>query len=189
MTDAGLSGNVTFAEVDGIACAVFDASRLVITQPNPLLALGSTLTAALWTKNYVSADNEPYILLSISDDHNRMFDEFTIAVRGNMGYVNAIAIGNNGQDVYAPDESLPVNEWHHIAAVVDDGRYRIYRDGKLIGHGSTAMFDVKCTGLGIGGLFWTDDPSWTGCICGVAIYDRALSDKEIVALKNASRNQ
>lgn len=189
MTDAGLSGNVTFADVDGIACAVFDASRLITLQSNDRLAAGATLTAALWAKNYNSADNEPYVMLSISDSEGRISDEFTIAVRGNLGRVNSIAIGNNGQDIYAPDESLPVNEWHHIAVAMNDGQYRIYRDGTLIAWGNSTMFDVACTGVGIGGCRHSDPSNWTGCICGVAIYDRVLNDREIVVLKNASRNK
>jgi lysophospholipase L1-like esterase len=74
-------------------------------------------------------------------------------------------------------------KWHHIVAVRDGslGESRIYVDGQLEGSQSytyTSGFDAP-TPLTIGWLDWTDF-HFDGTIDEIAIYNRALSDDEIL---------
>jgi len=77
-------------------------------------------------------------------------------------------------------------EWHHVVFVQEDGERRLYVDGELddveLVAKPAGTFNVNDTT--IGGILRSSASHWvTGLIDDVAIWNRALSDSEVVALK------
>ncbi|MCD6359354.1 MAG: hypothetical protein J7M38_00735, partial [Armatimonadetes bacterium] len=79
--------------------------------------------------------------------------------------------------------SLPVEQWHHLAASYDGETMRLYLDGKEIGRRDDAFewrgypSQVVCVGATSFGA-----TSWHGRIDELGIFRRALDDDEISAL-------
>ncbi len=73
------------------------------------------------------------------------------------------------------------NQWHHYAVTQTSlGAVAIYRDGKLIGSGSSAVpTNITRTVNYIGRSPWTGDAYYAGYMDEVKIYNRPFSPKEI----------
>jgi len=74
--------------------------------------------------------------------------------------------------------------WHHVAAIYDGLRMCLYVDGDLdasVGAGGT--LDISDEPVRIGGIPESPDRQWTGSIDDVRIYDYALNEMEIRALR------
>lgn len=90
--------------------------------------------------------------------------------------------------------SMSVNEWHHLAYVVDEGGNRIYLDGERVspsyisGDATDAAFFSSFssgnTEYRIGESVVTDPPI-RGAIDEVRIYDEPLSDAQVLADMNS----
>ncbi len=91
--------------------------------------------------------------------------------------------------------SLPLNTWHHVAAVGNGANIRIFVDGAQIGQGgiSTASYGSSADTfkIGGGGIFDTlgvNGNYFNGQIDEVVAYKRALTTNEILALFQAGTN-
>ena len=95
--------------------------------------------------------------------------------------------------VIAGSENLPLNRWCHLAATYDGQMLRYYVDSRLesetrIADAPTPIFDGADTRLVIGNMSripfinW-DDMFFDGWVDEVRIYQRALSGKEVEAVK------
>lgn len=84
--------------------------------------------------------------------------------------------------------SVPVGEWSHIAYTVDAARtFRIFVNGVLSASGSiSTAADAHDRALMIGKSILLQNYSFLGVIDDVWIYDRALSQEEVAALRVAS---
>jgi len=89
----------------------------------------------------------------------------------------------NGTDdrvwIYVNQE-LAVGEWYYIAASHDGATVKCYLDGLETDSAPMSSIVGGPSSLLIGSDGWRDD--WIGAIDEVAIYDRALSDSEILYL-------
>ena len=84
------------------------------------------------------------------------------------------------------DSSLPLTTWRHFVMTCDGGQLQIYEDGKrvastacsavAISDAETAWFGTDADGVGL----------WNGRIDELALFDKALSDKQIVELYQAA---
>lgn len=75
------------------------------------------------------------------------------------------------------------NRWHHITAVYDGSKKRLYRDAKLIGENSHTGYIVFSPGANTRiGSQGGQNEFFNGKIDEVRIYSRALSEAEIVKL-------
>jgi PKD repeat protein len=95
----------------------------------------------------------------------------------------ATTINTGGEDRHlSAGPHLPVNTWTHLAATYDGATQRLYVNGALAGSrpqaGSIAVSGGK---LRIGGNSIWDDEFFTGYIDEVRIYNRALTEAEILA--------
>jgi hypothetical protein len=133
-------------------------------------------TVTAWIK---TATDDGQIISWGSEDYGQMW--IFGFVRGSIG------VTPNGGYLYMNDE-VHDNEWHHVAAVVQDAELpNLHDDVKLYKDGAPAeIHDIGLLDLwpietgsdldvGIGREF-------EGCIDEVRIYDRALSDEQIKAL-------
>ncbi len=93
--------------------------------------------------------------------------------------------GGAGPDPVLSSVSVIDDKWHHVAAVRDGGAGQtyLYLDGRLVGfvpYVYTGGFDsVKDLNIG-----WLDRPGgfhFNGIVDEMALYDRALSDNEIMS--------
>lgn len=73
------------------------------------------------------------------------------------------------------------NTWMHIAATYDRGTFRVYRNAALLGITHTDIGDIAGT-LHIGGAPRYDGRAWDGLIDEVAVFDKALSDADVLQI-------
>ncbi|MBM4155483.1 MAG: hypothetical protein FJ221_10720 [Lentisphaerae bacterium] len=88
--------------------------------------------------------------------------------------------GDNAPAAVAGTTVIPRWTWHHVALVRDGAAVRVYLDGK-------PEIDTKAAGAsGPGGFFFggrsDGDSGWEGRLDEIAVFDRALSSREIRSL-------
>ncbi|MCK4342411.1 MAG: LamG domain-containing protein [Phycisphaerae bacterium] len=92
------------------------------------------------------------------------------------------AVGDGTNRYYVSGYSIGFDDWHHVAGVWDHGTMRLYIDGV-----DEASADVSITiaytstSLYIGNNYW-EDHGFRGLIDEVRIYERALSEDEVLDL-------
>jgi len=78
------------------------------------------------------------------------------------------------------NQDLPIGEWYHIAASHDGATVKCYLDGVETDSAPMTDFAGGPSTLLIGSDGWRSD--WIGAIDDVRIYDRALSEAEVLEL-------
>jgi len=78
------------------------------------------------------------------------------------------------------EQDLPIGEWYHIAASHDGATVKCYLDGAETDSAPMTDFAGGPSTLLIGSDGWRSD--WIGAIDDVRIYDRALSEAEVLEL-------
>ncbi len=78
------------------------------------------------------------------------------------------------------NQDLAIGEWYHIAASHDGATVKCYLDGVETDSAPMTDFAGGPSTLLIGSDGWRSD--WIGAIDEVAIYDRALSEAEVLEL-------
>ena len=86
------------------------------------------------------------------------------------------------------DNPIGIDEWHHLAGVREGTKLRLYIDGKLDSEGDIPSGPLR-TGSGVSRIGKAQnihpfDEEYHGLIDEVSVYDRALSDFEILQLAN-----
>jgi hypothetical protein len=106
---------------------------------------------------------------SLSANSDRGRPSTTISTRAGDGQLSAGA-------------HLPTDTWTHLAATFDGSTQRLYVNGELVGTRPQAG-DISVSGgkLRIGGSSGSGDDYLTGYIDEVRVYNRALTQAEIVA--------
>jgi hypothetical protein len=133
-------------------------------------------TVAAWIK---TTNDDGEIISWGSDDYGQMW--IFGFVRGSIG------VTPNGGYLYMNDE-VHDNEWHHVAAVVQDAELpnlhddvKLYKDGAPAEIHDIGLLDLWPIETG-SDLDVTIGREFEGLIDDVRIYDRALSDEQIKAL-------
>jgi hypothetical protein len=83
--------------------------------------------------------------------------------------------------------SLKADTWHHVAGTYDGQNIRVFIDGKLVGEKAGAKKNLapSSKSLSIGVRGDTKDVHWFGgLIDEAAVFDTALTEKEIAAIAN-----
>ena len=107
------------------------------------------------------------------------------------------ATGTGGADNgehFVPEVDIGIDEWHQLAFTFDDsnGTVRCYLDAELVGEMETIQDYSKETEMIRNGIFKTDpdeaaDRVFNGSISIVRLYDKVLSDAEILENFNDPR--
>ena len=94
---------------------------------------------------------------------------------------------HHGHWVISPSgPPVPRNVWTHVAGVYDGSKVSFYMDGALVGSSpATGRILVSTNDLEIGGNPLVSFRYYSGKIDEVALYERALSEKQIRALYRA----
>jgi len=192
VTDLSGSGNhgqthgAKYEKQDADGTMLFDGKDDYISVPDIHF---KEFTFAAWLKNLQPGIEDPLIFLSVDDrqvfqltDGKRCY-----ALKGcSIGSVVAVAdgFGPDSFGVRVPDTSFGVGAWTHVVLTNDGRTFTVYWNGQQRTSG-----DIKTEGLKgmltIGGTGAAADHSWRGVIDDVAVFDRALSDKEIHQLFSA----
>jgi hypothetical protein len=97
-------------------------------------------------------------------------------------------IRNSNGEVHSVTSSalLPLKTWRHLVVTADGDQLKLYEDGELVAktacaematsNSETLWFGTDAEGLGL----------WNGRIDELALFDKALSDKDVVDLYQAA---
>jgi len=181
--------------VNGLAMDFGGVSQMVGIPDYPQLRLTSSLTVEAYVNvREVRAGYGQYIVIR-GDDRNSL-DPYTLQVQivGNNPPQYTFGVTNSSDSAAAVGAPIPgMNEWHHVAGVLDDGtnELRIYVDGTLQASASAngvrpfETLDAGQTpGLGIGNV---PDPNYprvsifNGLIDEVRISDEALAPGQLLS--------
>jgi len=139
-------------------------------------------TQAAWVYLYgtslVGSGFNPLIMKSLTSENAFMY-----RMIANPDYIGAAF--NNWNTAMSAGQTTPLNTWHHVATVFNGSTVRYFYDGAFIGSQPMVMtITADNRPLTIG----ADTPGvfeiFNGKIDDVCIYNRALSDADILQLKN-----
>ncbi len=92
--------------------------------------------------------------------------------------------GSSGGWVAAAD-AITLNAWQMFTVTVDQsGNVRLFKNGQLVGTGTTSPTSVTRTNNYIGRSNWSADDYYQGRMDDIRIYNYNLSDAEVTALYN-----
>ena len=99
--------------------------------------------------------------------------------------MDVVGRGLSGITVLAP--LPPTEEWTHVAATIDGKAAKLYINGKLCQRIPCPMTPSRLAknvqGIFVGASNWSSDPAFNGIMDNILVAKRALSAKEIAALK------
>lgn len=192
----GRTEGATF--VDGLSgqCAHFggvDRSQIIRVPNSTSLQFNDAATFALWFKldSYVGmdgwgrkADNGRMVFFAKDFDRGQINSGFTAIDDNNF----RVDIGNNGFGCDATIEGNAMNDWHHIAMILQTDQLKIYVDGKEVASQTTNQNfnNSNSRDLIIGRLAQSWYPLH-GCIDEFRVYNRALSKEEVAAIYSEFR--
>ncbi len=142
---------------------------------NPMLDITEQITFTYWIKA-VALDKGWNTVLSRGDDSWRS------SRAGEDNFMEAAVGGTSGNYLYGVT-LVDDDKWHHVGAVYDGATFSFYVDGKLdSSEESTGSITISSYPLYIGNNSQNTDREWTGLIDEVMIYNRVLSEAEILYL-------
>ena len=139
-------------------------------------------TQAAWVYLYgtslVGSGFNPLLMKSLTGENGFMY-----RMIANPDYIGAAF--NNWNTAMSAAQATPLNQWHHVATVFNGSTVRYFYDGAFIGTQPMVMtITPDNRPLTIG----ADTPGvfeiFNGKIDDLCIYNRALSDTDILQLKN-----
>jgi choice-of-anchor C domain-containing protein len=150
------------------------------------------LVEALCIEGWVKLANPAYGLVFMRGDDRPGLDPYFLGV--NPGVIS-FGISDN-EDSAVVSVPFPTGEWKHVAGTFDAGTgfLKLYLDGVMVAQTHTTRrpardLDARSNpGLGIGNVSGSSiNFPWDGWIDEVALYNRALSDAEIIGLFHAGQ--
>ena len=165
----GTVNGATF--VDGFynQCASFDGTDDYISTP--------------YGADFGTGDFSFSCWINLQDDSNN-YESFASTYDGSVGlifglYTTDIRAYASGDEISSSEFSF--NEWHHYAAIRDDGELKLYMNGVQVGSTSSTS-DVNSSENLEFGRRPTNNQHAKGEIDDVRIYDRALTPLEVQQL-------
>ena len=178
---------------DGILCfdgvddwvEVNDSNTLDITNQITLSAwVYFDNNPTKWTKIVIKpyqSYSDPWELYCIDFGHNKPGSSVYNIPR--FMITDGLTTGNYG-GAYDVNYVLPEGSWHQVVGTYDGSIVRLYVDGQPVASSSaTLQIGTNNMPLSIGGRLGTND-SFNGCVDNVRIYNRALTQDEVLDLYN-----
>jgi hypothetical protein len=149
--------------------------------------LGERCSVSLWAWNGMPNDGRDVSgwILSRGPDFGLNAASEHLGIGGKSGHTGKLVFfqGDNASSVVAGKTELPRWQWHHIALVRDGQTVRAYLDGQLE---LETKLSAKPAPAGFGQLFLggrsDNDSNWEGRLDEIAVFDRALTSREISKL-------
>lgn len=149
--------------------------------------LGDRYSVSLWVWNGMPNDGRDTSgwFFSRGPDHGLNATSEHLGVGGKSGNTGKLVFfqGDNASSAVAGKTELPRWQWHHVVLVRDGQQVRAYLDGQLeIG----TTLAAKSVPAGSGQLFLggrsDNDSNWEGRLDEIAVFDRALTAREVSRL-------
>jgi hypothetical protein len=149
-----------------------------------LSGLGDRYSVSMWLWNGMPNEARGVAgwLLSRGPDHGLGARGDHLGVGGTNGAPGRLIFfhGADPSTAVAGTTAIPRWTWHHVALVRDGAAVRVYLDGK-------PEIDTKTNGAsGPGGFFFggrsDSDSGWEGRLDEIAVFDRALSQRDVARL-------
>ena len=162
------SSSITYQEIDGIPCAMFNTGSLRTTCSSDFGTNKVTLSS--WFKKIQNSGTTACFLVYGSDSTYRV-----AGLQESSGYFALERGSGRWTTSFAMDES-----WHHYACTIDDTIIKLYVDGVNV-YETTQSMNLSLDTLAIGSWI-SGSYNVKGYIAGCRIYNRPLLDKEIISL-------
>jgi hypothetical protein len=186
--DAAASSNPQYVSgPTGYGMAIdFDGANDYVRLPiGSALASMSDITVATWA-NFSNLGGSWQRIWDFGNDTQiNMFVTPRMGTAGALRFAITIA-GSGAESNITASATLPTG-WHHVAAVIDSASMtmKLYLDGRLVAEGPTAVLPSdlgETTENFLGRSQYAADAYYFGSLDEFRIYDRALSDEEILFL-------
>ncbi|MFT3751476.1 MAG: family 43 glycosylhydrolase [Paludibacter sp.] len=168
--------------IDGVKAAFFDGnSYLQLSKKAPAsLDWNSPFTASVWVYNPSVEMGE---CLLVWNSRENMLQATYAALMYGKGNYGAVAHGDGAVDL--PYKEIPIPEkWHHIVVTFDGALENVYVDGKLNTQTPISLYVEK--GDILIGASGEPTENFSGYIAGARLYDKSMSQQEIIQLMNSS---
>jgi len=177
------NGSPVVKIIDGVKAAFFDGnSYLQLSKKAPAsLDWNSPFTASVWV---YSPSVEMGECLLVWNSRENMLQASYAALMYGKGNYGAVAHGDGAVDL--PYKEIPATEkWHHIVVTFDGALENVYVDGKLNTQTPISLYVEK--GDILIGASGEPTENFSGYITGVRLYDKSMSQQEIILLMNATK--
>ncbi len=159
---------------------VANADFIEKIQDEVSMALWIKIAPAIQTKTL----NFPH-LVSKGATHSHLFSDFSFGISRAGGLAWQYANANNQPATVESDQPISKDAWHHVAATFGKGAIKLYVDGELQAAKTGPYESLRRSGqpLYIGCRY--PEPlldGFKGLIDDIRLWDRVLSDREVLAL-------
>jgi len=180
--DGTLHGDATwtYGRINGALS--FDGAGDYVSFPNLATLAGDSMTVQAWVRINDSAGE---YLNPIVMQHTSLREGYRLQVFEDKPSFSIIAIPRGTTVQVDSPDTITRNQWHHIAGTNDGSELKIYVDGQLKGSVSSAGY----TGVAHEGYIGYDHFGavyWDGLIDDVRVYDRALSEYELLVTSDST---
>ncbi len=146
--------------------------------------LPQTYSVSVWIWNGMPNDGRDVSGWFYSRDHDNGLSGFGehLGIGGKSGHTGKLIFqhGSTDKNVFAGKSEIPRWTWSHVVLVRDTETVKVYLNGQLEMEASAPA--VEISDLMLGGRS-DNDSNWEGRLDEIAVFDRALSLKEIATMK------
>jgi len=182
VSDGTLHGDAAWAygRIDGaVSC---DGDGYYVSVPSLATLTGYNMTVQAWVRMNDSAGEyvNPIVM-----QHSSLREGYRLQVFEDKPLFSIIAIPRGTTVQVESPDTITRNQWHHIAGTNDGSELKIYVDGQLKG----SVSSVGYTGVDHEGYIGYDhygDVYWDGLVDDVRVYDRALSEYELLVTSDST---
>ena len=159
---------------------------VVVPNSGSLSQMKEGITVAAWV-NW--ATNSSWNMIVSREVKGGTSEYFGLAIVKNKALFSVDPDGAHYKDVKSAKD-MPPGEWVHLAGTYNNAEIKLYVDGRLVKSDALAVpFQFQDQNpLVIGGNSNNECKSWVDCFYGlldeVRLYNRPLSDAEILAIRN-----
>jgi len=158
----------------GTSIALSGNHSYVSVQESSSLELGKQLTVAFWMYATSNANIDPRVIAKLYS--------WDVKLNGS----NRNPQFSSGGKYAAMNATLPLNTWEHVVFTFSSGILKGYINGVPVAFSTNTFTGTETLPLQMYGLFIGSDPSKTASFKGnvddVRLYNRVLSDSEVLAL-------
>ena len=172
LTHSGTYQNLT---VDGIRCVSFNGTGIYTDDYTGLPTGKNPWTQSIWA--YVTSWGNN-ALFAFGATTGASYQSIHLQKRSTTGQIN----GGGWYLDYTISQTFETGRWYHLCQTYDGTSFRCYVDGVLTNTVANSNVNVGSGRVGIGRQPNTYEPLYNTYLAAARIYDRVLTDDEILAL-------
>jgi len=183
--DSATSGWTANNRKWGAGALMLDGSNDYVNVPNHSdLQITNNLTVSAWIKTNGSTGNTQCII-------RKNYNYWLGVINGSYTTIGANVYTTSWDGTsFTKPPSYFEDDWHHIAMTYDGSTLKLYLDGKLDNSKNiSGTLNTTSQPLHIGSASWTTAEYYKGLIDSASIYNRVLSEEEILSNYQAGNVQ